>query len=163
MAIYGEIGEIIKQNKFERKICLALEYLAGLDRNFLSDKPAGYLKKVEIDGRDIFAIHQVSKTKPPRQARFEAHRKYIDLQYILGGEEIIGIAFVNKLTIILPYDRKKDVEFYKYFPSTSFVMEPGALAIFYPCDAHAPGLIFKRRRLVRKVVVKVRAMRYRCL
>lgn len=156
MAIYGKIGEIIKQNKFERKIRVALEYLTGLDKDFLSGKPDGYLEKVEIHGKDIFALHQVNRTKPKRFARFEAHRKYIDLQYVLAGEELIAVAFPGKLKTILAYDSKKDVEFYKYFPSASFFMEPGVLAIFYPSDAHAPGLVFKKSCLVRKVVVKVR-------
>lgn len=156
MAIYGKIGEIIKQDKFERKIRIALEYLSGLDKDCLSKKPAGYFERIEIKGSDIFALHQVYKVKPLRQARFEAHRKYIDLQYLLGGKELIGVAFAAKLNVILPYDETKDVEFYKYFTSTSFVMEPGALAVFYPCDAHAPGLEFKKLCLARKVVVKVR-------
>ncbi len=156
MAVYGKIDDIIKNNKFEHKIGVALKYLRGLDKKILSGKPVGYSNKVEIRGKDIFAIHQVYKTKPVKEARFEAHRKYIDLQYIWKGEELIPISFSGKLKVIRKYDKEKDVEFYKYFPAISLVMEPGDLAILYPSDAHAPGLVSKKQQLVRKTVVKVK-------
>ena len=156
MAIYGKISDIITQNISNDKIMVGLKYLLGLDGSRLSGKPAGFSEKVEIRGKEVYAIHQVNKTKPAGQARFEAHRKYIDLQYVLEGEEIISITSLDTLTTIIPYDNKKDIIFYKYFSSTSLVMKPGMLAILYPYDVHAPGMSFKRQQLVKKIVVKVR-------
>ncbi len=139
MAIYGKINDIIKQGKFEHRIQAALKYLKGLDGGFILAKPVGYSEKIKIRGSDVFAIHQVYETKPVRQARFEAHRKYIDLQYIWEGKELIHIASLGRLKTILAYDKEKDVEFFKYFSSTSLVMKPEDLVILYPSDAHAPG------------------------
>lgn len=156
MAVYGKIEDIVKQNIFNDKIKIGLEYLSGLDESFLCGKPAGYSEKVEIRDKDVYAIHQVNMTKPQSQARFEAHRKYIDLQYIWEGDEIISITSPDKLKTIIPYDNKKDVIFYKYFRSSSLVMKPGMLAILYPCDVHAPGIALKKRQLVKKTVIKVR-------
>lgn len=156
MAIYGKIGDIIKQAEFEPKIQAGLNYLKGLDADFLVDKPVGYCAKTNIRGNNIFALHQVYETKPVGQARFEAHRNYIDLQYIGEGKELIAITALAQLTTIVTYNEEKDIEFYKYFPSTSLVMAPGDLAILFPSDAHAPGLVFHKRQIVRKTVVKVK-------
>ena len=156
MAIYGKIGDIIKQSILNHKIKLGLKYLLGLDKNFLSGKPVGFTEKVEISGKEVYAIHQVNSTKPSNQARSEAHYKYIDLQYIWEGEEIISITSQDKLTAICPYDNKKDIIFYKDFRSSFLVMKPETLAILYPCDIHAPGITYKKQQLVRKTVVKVR-------
>ncbi len=158
MAIYGKIGDIVKQSILNDKIKLGLTYLLGLDKNFLSGKPAGYSEKVEICGKEVYAIHQVNSTKPASQARFEAHRKYVDLQYVWEGEEIISITSPDKLTTIIPYDFEKDVIFYKYFRSSFLVMKPEILAILYPSDVHAAGIAFKKQQLVKKTVVKVRVL-----
>lgn len=156
MAIYGKINDIVTQNILADKIKAGLEYLIGLNSNFLSGKPAGYAEKVEICGEEVYAIHQVNNTKPASLARFEAHRKYIDLQYIWEGEEIISVTSPDNLKAIIPYDEQKDIVFYEYFRSSFLIMKPGMLAIFYPCDAHAPGIAFKKQQLVSKTVVKVR-------
>lgn len=156
MAVYGKLGDILEQNIFNGKIKQGLEYLTGLNKNFLSDKPQGYVEKVEISGRDIYASHQVYKTKSVDEARFEAHREYIDLQYVWQGQEVISITDRDNLAILTPYDKQKDIQFFKYFPAASLLMKPGMLAILYPHDAHAPGINFKRQQLVRKTVVKVR-------
>lgn len=156
MAIYGKISDIVTQNILTDKIKAGLTYLIGLDNNFLFDKPAGYVEKVEICGKEVFAIHQVNSTKPASLARFEAHRKYIDLQYIWQGEEIIAITSSDNLTAIIPYDEQKDIIFYKYFRSSFLVMKPLMLAILYPSDVHAPGIAFKKQQLIKKTVVKVK-------
>jgi biofilm protein TabA len=155
VAIYGAIDDIIKQAELDPGIQAGLRYLKGLAGDFLADKPLGYSAKTIIRGKGIFAMHQVYETKPVRQARFEAHRKYIDLQYIWEGAELIAVAPLDSLTTIVPYSRCKDIEFFRYFPSTSLVMGPGVLALLFPCDAHAPCLVFKRRQIVRKTVVKI--------
>ncbi len=156
MAIYGKISDIVTQNILTDKIKAGLIYLINLDGNFLSGKPAGYVEKEEILGKEVYAIHQVNSTKPARLARFEAHRKYIDLQYIWEGEEAISVTSSDNLTAVVPYDGEKDIIFYKYFRSTILVMKPRMLAVLYPCDVHAPGIAFKKTQLVRKTVVKVR-------
>ena len=155
MAVYGKLGDILKQYIFNEEVKQGLEYLAGMNKDFLSDKPQGYVQRVEISGQDIYALHQVYKTKSVKQARFEAHCEYVDLQYIWEGQELITITDRDNLIILTPYDKQKDIQFFKYFPAASLLMKPGMLAIFYPHDAHAPCINFKRQQLVRKTVVKV--------
>lgn len=158
MAVYGKLDDILEQKIFNGKIKRGLEYLSGLNKNFLSDNPQGYVEKIGISGRDIYAVHQVYKTKPVKQARFEAHREYIDLQYVWQGQEIISITGRENLIILTPYDKQKDIQFFKYFSATSLIMKPGMLAILYPHDAHAPCINLKRQQLVRKTVVKVKIL-----
>lgn len=155
MAVYGKIDEI-KGQVAGKAIQTALQYLQSLDRTFLFDKPVGYADKTAINGKNMFALHQVYRTKPVTEARFEAHRKYIDLQYVWEGEELIGITALFGLETIVAYDEEKDIEFYRYFPSTMLIMRPGALAVLYPSDAHAPGLGSRTIETVRKTVMKVR-------
>lgn len=156
MAIYGKIGDIIKQVEVKQRIQAGLKYLKCLDNSFFVDKPVGYSIKTNIRGNTIVAIHQVYETKPIRQARYECHRNHIDLQYIWAGKELIAIASSGKPTPIVRYNKEKDIEFFKYFPSTAFIMGPGAIAILFPSDIHAPGLHFRKRQVVRKTVIKVK-------
>ncbi|MFH1798047.1 MAG: YhcH/YjgK/YiaL family protein [Candidatus Omnitrophota bacterium] len=156
MAVYGKLEDILKQNIFNGKIKSGLEYLAGMNKNFLFDKPEGYIERVEISGQDVYASHQVYKTKLVKEARFEVHREYIDLQYVWAGRELITITGMDNLTVPSPYDKQKDIQFFEYFAAASLVMKEGMLAVFYPQDAHAPGISLKQRQLVRKTVVKVK-------
>lgn len=156
MAVFGKLEDILKENIFNGKIKQGLEYLSWMNKDFLFSKPEGYFEKNEVFGQDIYALHQVSKTKPVKEARFEAHREYIDLQYIWEGQELITITDRGNLTVLIPYNKQKDIQFFGYFPATSLIMKPGMLAVFYPYDVHAPGINFKRRQLIRKTVVKVR-------
>lgn len=157
MAIYGNIDDLAQQAAFGSAVLAGIKYLKTLGPGFLADKPVGYAAKTEIRGTDMFATHQVYETKPVRRARYEAHRNYIDLQYVWEGTELIAVASLEALKTIVPYDKEKDIEFFKYFPAASFVMEPGVLAILFPSDAHAPCLSVKKPQVVRKTVVKMRA------
>ncbi len=87
---------------------------------------------------------------------FESHRKYIDIQYLLQGSEVIRWQPVKGLRVVSRYSRKKDIALYKYAgKSASLMMKKGVFAIFFPEDAHQPGLAAARPCRVKKVVVKV--------
>jgi YhcH/YjgK/YiaL family protein len=156
MAYYGRLGEALKQNIFKGPLKTGLRFLADLDCGFLFDKPEGYSEKVVLKKGSLFAVHQVYRSKPLVQARFEAHRLYIDLQYVWEGSEIITVAPLDGLKRISGYNREKDMEFFEYKKTSALIMEPGMVAILFPEDAHAPSLSFKKRQLIRKTVVKVR-------
>ncbi|MCD4833779.1 MAG: YhcH/YjgK/YiaL family protein [Bacteroidales bacterium] len=110
--------------------------------------------KYEIENDDIFAIVQEYNTKDKKDAKLEAHRKYIDIQYIHSGVELIGIAaFKNQIPI--SDDTEKDLAFYE--GDASFIkLEAGMFAIFFTDDLHMPGIKLTQSAKVKKVVVKVR-------
>ncbi len=115
-------------------------------------------KKYEIQGDDIYAIIASYNTKEPN--KFEAHREYVDIQCLLEGHEIIESTAINWLTVDIPYDTEKDVEFYGKADSRKTVshLMPGLFIAFFPHDAHMPGVsVGGSPAFVKKVVVKIRA------
>lgn len=111
----------------------------------------------EIQGDDIYATVQSYTTDAPENKKLESHRKYIDIQYIVSGREIIGWRPVQDLEIMIPYSEEKDVIFYRNPEFVSnFLLAPGFFAVFYPDDAHRPCCYIDKPEAVRKIVVKVK-------
>jgi YhcH/YjgK/YiaL family protein len=143
-AIYRSLGT---------SIAMALDYLGRTD---FSQMPEG---RYELDGDRVFAIVQRYRPKPPAEARWEAHRQYLDVQYVAEGVERIGYApLVDGLPVQLAYDSQKDVAFFDV-RGDLVTVPAGSFAIFYPTDVHAPCLAAERSAAavdVCKVVVKCR-------
>lgn len=116
---------------------------------------AGASEKIELaDG--VFAIEQVYQTKPRPEGFFESHRKYIDVQVVVAGAELMEVEDISRLTVSQAYDAERD--FLKYADTATasrLVVRAGDVAIFYPADGHMPTLQLGRSELVRKTVVKV--------
>jgi biofilm protein TabA len=89
--------------------------------------------------------------------KLEFHRKYIDVQYMASGEEVIGWASVERVTITAAYDEEKDIAFGTAPLSevTPLHLSAGQLVVLYPKDAHAPKLAAGKPSQVKKIVVKV--------
>ena len=113
------------------------------------EKPMTYLKSV-----CTLAMKAPSKTTS--EARFESHRDYIDIQYLLSGEEMIGVAPVGQLQGATPYDAAKDLVFYatpdRYH---ELAIPPGCFAVFFPWEGHMPMCHSRGPRELHKVVIKV--------
>ena len=111
-----------------------------------------------VDGDNVYAVVADSTTKAFNDTRFEAHRKYADIQYVVRGREKIGLAPLSKALPVSPFDTEKDTGFFeipeqicKYYIATQ-----GSFFLFFPGDAHRPGIKVQKTGYVRKVVVKVR-------
>ncbi len=89
--------------------------------------------------------------------KYEAHRKYIDVQVVLSGKELIKVAPLSEVREpIKPYNPKKDIEFHaSAVSSRSLLADPGHWVILFPSDAHAPCISFDAPSDIRKVVVKI--------
>ena len=130
----------------------AIEYLCSTDFSFVENG------QYELDGKKLVSIVNRYQTKLPEQAVWESHRKYIDVQFVAGGEERVGYVPLDKAPAVKsPYSSEKDVIFYE--PGTdTFAAPAGTFMIFYPEDIHAPGLAAgtpPKPGEVVKVVVKV--------
>ncbi len=124
-------------------------------RNFDSSQPDG---KYEIEGNDIYALVSSYETGPAEEGRFEAHRKYIDVQILLEGEEKIETCPMAGLKTLVEYSEPKDVLFLETpSDSSSINMRPGHFGVFFPHDIHRPRCNLYGKRHVRKIVIKVRA------
>lgn len=109
---------------------------AFLRRSDLAELPEG---RQDIDGDRLFCIISKGRGRPRAEAKLEAHRKYIDIQYILSGDEEMGWRPTASCgQIDTPYDAEKDIEFFKDPPNVWAAVPPGSFTIFFPEDAHAP-------------------------
>ena len=125
--------------------------LTFLRENDLAALPLG---RVEVDGDNLYALVQEYVTRPVEQSRWEAHRSYIDVQYMFRGRERMGFANLSAMQLgeFVP---EKDFQ-----PLTgvgNFVdVFMGAFVIFFPEDGHMPGLCSGTPEPVRKIVLKVK-------
>ena len=128
-------------------VTLAFDFLHGTD---LRRAATG---TVEIDGRRVYAIVQEYATLDRTQGSWEAHRRYIDLQYVVSGEERIGYARVNRL-VPGRYDEAKDL-----LPLSGegdfLTLGAGDFMLLFPEDAHMPRIAVNTSGIVRKVFVKI--------
>ncbi len=113
--------------------------------------------RYELDGKNLFALVQEYTTKNPVDAKCEAHKNYIDIQYIVSGEERMEAFDISKATLKTEYNEEKDVVFFEDSEKAiSSVFESGEYAIFFPWDVHKPGMSFgKTPKGVKKIVVKL--------
>ena len=113
------------------------------------------LGKYAIDGDNVFANVTDDATKDFDKTNWESHRKYIDLQYVIEGEEKIGICPVSKATVIKPYDEKRDAANYTA-EGRIYVARPGTFFIFFPTDAHRASITMNGNKPDKKIVIKIR-------
>jgi len=107
----------------------------------------------EIDGERLFAIVSRTQGRGREQSLLEAHRRYIDVQFVIRGEDSIGwLPISDCQRVSSPYDADSDVELFFDRPATWLAVSPGTFAVFYPEDAHAP---LATRGPVHKAVVKI--------
>jgi biofilm protein TabA len=120
-----------------------------------ADIPEG---RHDIDGDNCFALVQSYATRPSSQIPFEAHRQYIDIQFVLAARETLLWAPLAALTSVTqPYVADKDIAFFAHPPHwIPIKLCAGQFAIFFPADGHAPGVECGGPAEVRKVVIKVR-------
>ncbi|MBO9608715.1 MAG: YhcH/YjgK/YiaL family protein [Paenibacillaceae bacterium] len=135
----------------------ALAYLRETD---WSDKePCKYA----IDGDNVYALVQQFSLLPQSEGKWEAHRKYIDVHYMVEGKERVAYAPVDSLEVYRDYDETADYMLLRGGGSTNvttgentIVVNPGTFLIFRPEDAHMIGIAVDVPKPIKKIVVKVR-------
>lgn len=109
-----------------------------------------------IEGSDLFAIVQEYVTLEESETRYEAHRRYADIQYVIAGSERIGIVPLEDTIEVTRYDEEKDLVFLEAPSDVYHSATAEHFFVFLPSDAHRPCVMIKERGKVRKIVVKVR-------
>jgi biofilm protein TabA len=132
---------------------------AALDFLQQADLAALPLGKTAIEGERLFALVQEYTPKAAGLGKFEAHRRYWDVQYVASGVERMGWNTLGRMTLSEPYSPERDVAFFTG-PGDWFFVPAGTFAIFGPSDVHMPGVAVDGRdaaheQPVRKIVVKV--------
>lgn len=135
------------------RIATALAHLASTDFSQLA------VGTYPLDGEDIFVIINDYHTKPQSTDPFEVHQKYIDVQYVVSGEEEFGYLPLAGQTPSKPYFEKHDYAEFDYESNkanASYIqLKAGMFALFFPGDMHMPGTS-DTPTAVRKVVIKVK-------
>ena len=134
--------------------CLSPDIYEGL--KFLQQaSPDLALGTYQINSR-VKAIVSEYETKVENEVGYEAHRKNIDIQYLLKGEECVACLPLEKLKETVPYSEEKDAAFFTAsIQPIEMTLGDGFFAIFFPQDGHMPQLSVDEPMMVKKVVVKV--------
>lgn len=111
--------------------------------------------RFELSGDQLFAIVQSYETKSADTEQMEAHKRYIDIQYMIDGEEQIGHAFLKDQPVTKEYSREDDYWLTDALPSFFTKLTAGNFMIFYPTDLHMPCIQTYVKQNVKKVVIKV--------
>jgi len=122
-------------------------------QNFSPETPEG---KYPVEGDDIFAVIQSYETAPAADKKWESHRLYADIQYVVSGEEIIYHNDVSKLTVKTEYNPAKEYTIFDGPEDQPLYLGAGNFAVFFPHDGHKPGCATTTPTKIHKVVMKVR-------
>ena len=144
------------------KLSVDVEKLYSANKNFKT--VFDYIKKTDltkladgkynIDGDNVFVIVADSKKRPQSKALLEAHKKYIDLQYVIKGEDSMGIKNTSECkTVKEAYSQENDFVLFTDAYNKFVNLKTGEFVILCPKDAHAPCI---GEGIVRKAVFKIR-------
>ena len=125
------------------------EAFGFLDQPGLAELPDG---KHEISGDRVFAIIAREQGRKAEDGELEGHRKYLDIQYVISGDESMGWCPRDGLKNSVDYDAERDLEFFEGDAKSVICVPPGSFIIFLPTDAHLPLI---GDGPIHKVVVKV--------
>lgn len=111
-----------------------------------------------INGDKMFALVQEMDTSLAPNSRFEAHERYLDVQYLVSGlERIDYLPQTSEARLLEDHRAERDIAFYATGePASELILRPGMFAVFYPGELHRPGCAVGTPGKIRKVVLKIR-------
>ncbi len=113
------------------------------------------LGKHTIDKNTVFAIVSEYDTKAEKNCLTETHKKYIDIQYIVKGEEYIAVKTLQNEIATTPYNKETDAMFYTLKNLSKIKLSEKHFAIFFPDDIHQPTIQVDTPKKVKKIVFKI--------
>jgi YhcH/YjgK/YiaL family protein len=136
------------------KLYSSITHSLGRAFSFLLSNDLASLKpgRMEIEGDLIYVLVQEYMTKPESAGKWEAHKRYIDVQYLVSGSEYVGFSPISKMTLG-DYNPQKDFQALKGI-GQKIQLIAGSFMVFFPQDAHMPGLTNGFDTPVKKIVVK---------
>lgn len=158
-------GCLLKPHKSINQKAFAKEYFGN---KTLWDKTFKWLKindlnnlepgKYEIDEGNVVATVSEAQAPELESVKWEIHKNFNDLQYIIKGKALMGVIAASKATVAEVYDIRKDVGFYSA-EGKLYTTEPGTFFIFTPEDVHRPGIKVEGYDIVKKIIFKIRAVK----
>ena len=108
--------------------------------------------RIELDGDRLYVLVMTVDGRGRDGAKLEAHRRYIDIQAVVSGEDVMGWSPLAACRQPLPFDATKDVGLFSDVSASWVLVPQGSFALFFPEDVHAP---LAGTGKVKKAVVKV--------
>ncbi|WP_346353686.1 YhcH/YjgK/YiaL family protein [Azotosporobacter soli] len=152
--IFGVLHELERDRQW-----LPAALVTGLDYLARTDLAALPLGKHLIQGEDIFVSVSEYETEPWKDKRPEAHQRYLDIQCLGRGVEIIGWRPAGD-DLVVEEDRLAEADLLFFRPPTGeseILLESDRYGIFWPGEVHRPGCALTEPLKVKKIVVKVAA------
>ena len=145
--IYDSLKHIAAYQGIHPGVYKGLELLANTDFSKLEDG------RYEIDGNRLFFSLQSYNSKPKNETP-EAHKTYIDIQFLVSGTEQIKVAPLEDMVEEVEARPDGDIWFYRG-PTDTITLTGDRFAVFWPGDAHPPGIAVEAPAPCRKCLVKV--------
>ncbi len=115
------------------------------------NKPQG---RYEMGKYGCYVLVQAFQTSLPSERNYELHRKFLDVQIVLEGEELMGVEDITKLTPLEEYNREKDFQALTG-EGQNVIIKEGMFALLLPHDGHRPCCSFDAPTKLRKLVIKM--------
>ncbi len=162
MALFGSVETVRAQAPRTPAFATAWKYVEELLKpgsavaQRITALKRGDSEKHEL-GDGVIAIEQAYDTKPRGEGFFESHRKYIDIQVLVAGEEALEVADVVRASVREPYAEPRDLIVYTDIANASALrLRAGEVGVFFPTDVHMPSLRSGETPVfVRKSVLKL--------
>ena len=146
------IFDSIKNKENYKHFPLLYQALSYLDN--LSDQELATAKTTLIEN-SLFCNPVTLMSKPEKECIYEAHRKFIDLHYIVSGVERIATSDITALSTTIPYSSEKDIEFLAGEADGYYDLKPGQFIVCFPNDAHKVAIMKDQPTNIQKIVFKI--------
>lgn len=146
--LYGTLKHLDSYRGIHPGIMRGLELLRDTDFSQLEDK------RYEVDGDNLFFSLQSYESKPSNDTP-EAHKQYVDIQFLVSGRERMGVAPLEDMVEVAEARPEGDIWLY-HGPTDELLLTGDRFAVLWPEDAHAPGIAVDGPEPCRKCVIKVR-------
>ena len=134
--------------RVDKRCMEAVEFLLKLNAEKLS------LGRHDVNEQFFYNVFEY-QTSDDHTAPYESHLKYIDIQILVSGEELMQVDDVSHLHILESYNEEKDcILYHASVNNPGVVLRPGSVLILYPKDAHRSNM-YLRPSSVKKIVGKL--------
>lgn len=130
--IYDNIDHIALYARVHPFMPKVERFLAGMRAEKLE------VGRFSLKNDELYYQVQRYETVDASEPKFESHRRYIDIQCVVEGEETVYVSQTSSLTPETDYDGTQDIRFYEDMAGESVRLRPGMFAVFFPQDAHKP-------------------------
>ena len=146
--IFDKIENASRYYGISERITMGLNAIPS----YLGREPGKY----EIDGDNVFILVQHYNSFPSSERKWEAHHRYIDIQYIEEGCELIGFDDETNLVSDTPYTPEGEAELFTG-EGLMIPFKAGDFAVFFTFEPHKPCVAIDEPTPVKKIIVKVKA------